>query len=226
MLGTYVNVVAVVVGSLIGLVLHQRFPEQLKRIGFQAIGLCVLVLGTSMALKTANFLILIFSMLLGAFSGEALGLDRHIEQFGDWLKARIGSRNDQFTEGLVSAFLLYCMGAMTVIGAIEDGLNNDPSILYAKSLMDGCASVALASTFGLGVLISALPLFLYQGGITLAAASAKAFFTEPLITELSAVGGVILMGLGIQLLDLKEIRVVNFLPALLVVIILVHVFGY
>jgi uncharacterized membrane protein YqgA involved in biofilm formation len=227
MLGTYVNVVAVVIGSLIGLVLHQRFPEQLKRIGFQAIGLCVLVLGTGMALKTANFLILIliFSLLLGAFSGEALGLDRHIEQFGEWLKARIGSRNDQFSEGLVSAFLLYCMGAMTVIGAIEDGLNNNPSILFAKSLMDGCASVALASTFGVGVLLSALPLFLYQGGITLAAASAKAFFTEPLITELSAVGGVILMGLGIPLLDLKEIRVVNFLPALLVVIILVHVFG-
>ena len=226
MLGTYVNVVAVVIGSLIGLVLHQRFPEKLKRIGFQAIGLCVLVLGTSMALKTDNFLILIFSLLLGAFSGEALGLDRHIELFGEWLKARIGSRNDQFSEGLVSAFLLYCMGAMTVVGAIEDGLNNDPSILYAKSLMDGCASVALASAFGLGVLVSALPLFLYQGGITLAAASAKSFFTEPLITELSAVGGVILMGLGIQLLDLKEIRVVNFLPALLVVIILVHVFGY
>jgi uncharacterized membrane protein YqgA involved in biofilm formation len=225
MLGTYVNVVAVVVGSLIGLVLHQRFPEKLKRIGFQAIGLCVLVLGTSMALKTDKFLILIFSLLIGAITGEALGLDRHIERFGEWLKARIGSTNDQFSEGLVSAFLLYCMGAMTVIGAIEDGLNNDPSILYAKSLMDGCASIALASTFGLGVLISALPLFLYQGGITLAAASAKSFFTEPLITELSAVGGVILMGLGIQLLDLKEIRVVNFLPALLVVIILVHVFG-
>jgi hypothetical protein len=224
MLGTYVNVVAVVVGSLIGLALHQRFPEQLKRIGFQAIGLCVLVLGTSMALKTDKFLILIFSLLIGAFSGEALGLDRRIERFGEWLKARIGSRNDQFSEGLVSAFLLYCMGAMTVIGAIEDGLNHDPSILYAKSLMDGCASVALASTFGLGVLLSALPLFLYQGGITLAAASAKAFFTEPLITELSAVGGVILMGLGIQLLDLKEIRVVNFLPALIVVIILVRVF--
>lgn len=226
MLGTYVNVVAVVVGSLIGLVLHQRFPEKLKRIGFQAIGLCVLVLGTSMALKTDKFLILIFSLLIGAITGEALGLDRHIERFGEWLKARIGSTNDQFSEGLVSAFLLYCTGAMTVIGAIEDGLNNDPSILYAKSLMDGCASVALASAFGLGVLLSALPLFLYQGGITLAAASAKSFFTEPLITELSAVGGVILMGLGIQLLDLKEIRVVNFLPALLVVIILVHMFGY
>lgn len=225
MLGTYVNVIAVVLGSLVGLALHQRFPEKLKRIGFQAIGLCVLVLGTSMALKTANFLILIFSLLIGALCGEALALDRRIEQFGAWLKARIGSTNDQFSDGLVSAFLLYCMGAMTVIGAIEDGLNHDPSILYAKSLMDGCASIALASTFGLGVLLAAIPLFLYQGGITLAAASAQSFFTEPLITELSAVGGVILMGLGIQLLDLKEIRVVNFLPALLVVIILVYVVG-
>jgi uncharacterized membrane protein YqgA involved in biofilm formation len=224
MLGTYVNVVAVIAGSLIGLLLHRRFPENLKRIGFQAIGLCVLVLGTSMALKTEQFLILIFSVLIGAFLGEALHLDRRIERFGDFLKARIGSSNDQFSEGLVTAFLLYCMGAMTIIGAIEDGLNNDPSILFAKSLMDGCGSIALASTFGIGVLFSAIPLFIFQGGITLLAAHSKAFFTEPLITELSAVGGVILMGLGIQLLDLKELKVINLLPALLVVIILVRVF--
>ncbi|MBN1763099.1 MAG: DUF554 domain-containing protein [Methanomicrobia archaeon] len=224
MLGTYVNVVAVIIGSIIGVLLHQRFPENLKKIGFQAIGLCVLFLGISMALKTENFLILILSMLIGALIGEALHLDRHIDRFGAFLKAHIGSTNEQFSEGLVTAFLIYCTGAMTVIGAIEDGLNSDPSILFAKSLMDGCASIALASTFGIGVLFSAIPLFIFQGGITLLAASSKAFFTETLITELSAVGGVILMGLSIQLLDLKEIKVVNLLPALIVVIVLVRLF--
>jgi uncharacterized membrane protein YqgA involved in biofilm formation len=224
MLGTYVNVIAVIIGSIIGVLLHQRFPENLKKIGFQAIGLCVLFLGISMALKTENFLILIFSMLIGAISGELMHLDRRIDQFGEFLKARIGSTDDQFSEGFVTAFLIFCIGAMTIVGSIEDGLNNDPSILFAKSLMDGCASIALASTFGIGVLFSAIPLFIFQGGITLLAASSKAFFTEVLITELSAVGGVILMGLSIQLLDLKEIKVVNLLPALIVVIVLVRLF--
>jgi uncharacterized membrane protein YqgA involved in biofilm formation len=225
MLGTYVNTAAVIIGSLIGVALHQRFPDNLKKIGFQAIGLCVLVLGISMALKTERFIILIFSMLLGALIGETLHLDRHIDRFGEFLKSHIGgSANDQFSEGLVTSFLIYCTGAMTIIGAIEDGLNNDPSILFAKSLMDGCASIALASTFGIGVLFSAVPLFLFQGGLTLLAASSQAFFTELLVTELSAVGGVILMGLGIQLLELKELRVINLLPALMVVIILVRVF--
>ncbi len=225
MLGTYVNTAAVIIGSLIGVALHQRFPDNLKKIGFQAIGLCVLVLGISMALKTERFIILIFSMLLGALIGEALHLDRHIDRCGEFLKMRIGrSASDQFSEGLVTAFLIYCMGAMTIIGAIEDGLNGDPSILFAKSLLDGCASIALASTFGIGVLFSAIPLFVFQGGITLLAASSQAFFTETLVTELSAVGGVILMGLGIQLLELKELKVINLLPALIVVIILVRIF--
>ena len=225
MLGTYVNVVAVIIGSIIGVLLHQRFPENLKKIGFQAIGLCVLFLGISMALKTENFLILIFSMLIGALIGEAIHLDRHIDRFGEFLKAHIGSTNEQFSEGLVTAFLIYCTGAMTIVGAIEDGLTNNPSILFAKSLMDGCASIALASTFGIGVLFSVIPLFIFQGGITLLAASSKAFFTETLLNELSAVGGVILMGLGIHLMDLKELKVVNFLPALFVVIVLVHFLG-
>jgi uncharacterized membrane protein YqgA involved in biofilm formation len=224
MLGTYVNTTAVIIGSLIGLLLHQRFPENLKKIGFQAIGLCVLVLGMSMALKTENFLILIFSVLIGALMGEAMRLDRCIDRFGEFLKTRIGSNNDQFSEGLVTAFIIYCMGAMTIIGAIEDGLNNDYSILFAKSLMDGCASIALASTFGIGVLFSAIPLFVFQGGITLLAVYSKAFFTEALIAELSAVGGVVLMGLGIQLLELKELKVINLLPALILVIILVRLF--
>ena len=225
MLGTYVNVVAVIIGSIIGVLLHQRFPENLKKIGFHAIGLCVLFLGISMAFKTENFLILIFSMLIGALIGEAMHLDRRIERFGEFLKAHIGSsNNDQFSEGFVTAFLIYCIGAMTIIGAIEDGLNNNPSILFAKSLMDGCASIALASTFGIGVLFSVIPLFIFQGGITLLAASSKAFFTDVLINELSAVGGIILMGLGIHLLEIKELKVVNFLPALIVVIVLVNFF--
>jgi uncharacterized membrane protein YqgA involved in biofilm formation len=224
MLGTYVNVVAVIIGSSIGVLLHQQFPEKLKKIVFQAVGLVVLFLGISMALKTDNFVIIIFSLVIGAIIGEWIDLDTHVDRFGNLLKARFKSEDDRFSEGLVTAFLIFCIGAMTIIGAIEDGLNNDPSILYAKALLDGCVSIALASTFGIGVLFSVIPLFIFQGGITVVAASSEAFFTDTLINELSAVGGIVLMVLGIQLLEIKEIKVINLLPALIVVTLLVRLF--
>jgi uncharacterized membrane protein YqgA involved in biofilm formation len=224
MLGTYVNVVAVIIGSSIGVLLHQQFPEKLKKIVFQAVGLVVLFLGISMALKTDNFVIIIFSLVIGAIIGEWIDLDTHVDRFGNLLKARFKSEDDRFSEGLVTAFLIFCIGAMTIIGAIEDGLNNDPSILYAKALLDGGVSIALASTFGIGVLFSVIPLFIFQGGITVVAASSEAFFTDTLINELSAVGGIVLMVLGIQLLEIKEIKVINLLPALIVVTLLVRLF--
>jgi uncharacterized membrane protein YqgA involved in biofilm formation len=224
MLGTYVNVIAVIIGSTIGVLLHQRVPEKIKKIFFQAIGLVVLFIGISMALKTDNFVILIFSMVIGALIGEGVNLDSRVDRLGDFLKARLKSEDERFSEGMVSAFLIFCIGAMTIVGAIEDGLNNDPSILFAKSLLDGCVSIALASVFGIGVLFSVIPLFIFQGGITLLAAHANAFFTDALINELSAVGGILLMGLGIHLLEIKEIKVVNLLPSLIVVLLLAYVF--
>ena len=216
MLGTLVNAGAVVAGSAAGLLIHNRLPKRVTGIVFQAIGLFTLILGVQMALKTNNLLIMIFSLVLGAIAGELLGIDAGVRRFGDWLRRRLGSRHGNFSEGFVTAFLLYCMGSMTVLGAIEDGLGGSPDLLLAKSVLDGFSSIALAAGLGIGVMFSALPLLLYQGGLTLAAGSLQHVLSDPVINEVTAVGGVVLLGLGVSILEIREIRVLNLLPSLLV----------
>ncbi|MEM3715916.1 MAG: DUF554 domain-containing protein [Candidatus Bathyarchaeia archaeon] len=216
MQGTLVNAVSVVIGSLIGIFLRGRFPERIKSIVFQGIGLVTLFIGFQMALKTGNLIVLFFSMLIGAVIGEFLNIEGRIEGFGNLVKSKFSSGEDKFVEGFITAFLIFCMGSMTIVGSIEDGLNGNPSILYAKSMLDGFASISLASVLGVGVLFSAIPLLLYQGGITMLASLSKAFFTEAVVNELSAAGGIILIGLGINLLEIRRIRVANLLPSLVV----------
>lgn len=216
MLGTLVNAGAVVAGSAAGLLIHTRLPKRVTGIVFQAIGLFTLVLGVQMALKTDNLLIMIFSLVLGAIAGELLGIDAGVRRFGDWLRRRLGSQHGNFSEGFVTAFLLYCMGSMTVLGAIEEGLGGSPDLLLAKSVLDGFSSIALAAGLGIGVMFSALPLLLYQGGLTLAAGSLQHVLSDPVINEVTAVGGVVLLGLGVSILEIREIRVLNLLPSLLV----------
>ena len=226
MQGTYVNAVAVVLGSLVGIILRERFPEKIKDMVFQGIGLVTLFIGFQMSLKTSNLVILFFSILVGAILGEVTNLERHIEDFGNFIKSKFGSKEDKFVEGFITAFLIFCMGSMTIIGSIEDGLNGNPSILYAKSILDGFASISLASVLGMGVLFSAIPLLLYQGGITLLASLSKTFFTDAVINELSASGGIILIGLGINLLDIRKIKVANLLPSLVISAAITYILPY
>jgi len=226
MQGTYVNAVAVVVGSLVGIILRGRFPEKIKDMVFQGIGLVTLFIGFQMSLKTSNLVILFFSILVGAILGEVTNLEKHIEDFGNFIKSKFGSKEDKFVEGFITAFLIFCMGSMTIIGSIEDGLNGNPSILYAKSILDGFASISLASVLGMGVLFSAIPLLLYQGGITLLASLSKTFFTDAVINELSASGGIILIGLGINLLDIRKIKVANLLPSLVISAAITYILPY
>jgi len=216
MLGTLVNAGAVVAGSAAGLLIHDRLPKRVTDIVFQAIGLFTLVLGMQMALKTDSLLIMIFSLVVGAVVGELLDIDALVQRLGGWLRRRLGSRNDRFSEGFVTAFLLYCMGSMTVLGAIEEGLGGSPDLLLAKSVLDGFSSIALAAGMGIGVMFSALPLLLYQGGLTLTAGSLQHVLSDPVIAEITAVGGVMLLGLGVRILDIREIRVLNLLPSLVV----------
>lgn len=226
MLGTYVNAAAVIIGSLVGIVLRGRFPKRIKDMVFQGIGLVTLFIGLQMSLKTSNLVVLFFSILIGAIIGEAANIEKHIEDFGNFVKSKFGSKEDKFIEGFITAFLIYCMGSMTIIGSIEDGLNGNPSILYAKSMLDGFASISLASVLGVGVLFSVMPLLLYQGGITLLASLSKAFFTEAVINELSASGGIILIGLGINILELRKIRVANLLPSLMIAATITYLLPY
>ncbi|UBM61798.1 DUF554 domain-containing protein [Candidatus Sulfidibacterium hydrothermale] len=224
MIGTLVNVATVIVGSLTGLLLKSRLPDRFIKIFFQVIGLFTLYLGVSMALKSTHVLQMVFSLIIGAVIGESLHLDRGLEKMADVIKKRFKSKNERFTDGLLTAFLLYCMGSLTILGAIEEGMNGDPHLLLIKSLMDGVSSIALASGLGIGVLFSAVPLLIFQGGITLLAMWLGDFFPAVMITELSAVGGILLLGLGIDILGIKKIKVINMLPALVVIVFLIWLF--
>jgi uncharacterized membrane protein YqgA involved in biofilm formation len=229
-LGTLINVGAVIAGSLVGLFFHTRLPKRFTTIAFQGIGLFTLFIGFTMAAKTKSLLVLVFSIVLGAITGELLDIDKWLNRFGEWLRKKLerkGNRHEdtkarngegpdrsRFAEGLVTAFLLFCMGSMTVLGAIEEGLGGKPNLLAAKSVLDGFASLALAASLGIGVLFSVIPLLVYQGGLTLLAGSLHAVMSNAVVNEVSAAGGLILIGLGITILEIKQLKVLNMLPAL------------
>ncbi len=214
MTGTLVNTGAVVVGSLLGVVIGKRLPDRIKTIVMQALGLSVILIGLQMALSGTRPLLVIGSLLLGAVTGELLDIEGRIAAMGEWLKRRFRSESPTFVQGFVTASVLYCTGAMVIVGAIRDGTVGDPSILYIKSLLDGVASIAFASSLGVGVAFSALSVFAIQGSITLLA-SKLAFLQGPGVIEaVTATGGLLILGIGINILEIKQIRVGNLVPAL------------
>ncbi|WP_020538095.1 DUF554 domain-containing protein [Lewinella cohaerens] len=217
-IGTLINMGTVTIGSLIGLYLQGIFPENIQSIIFQAIGLGTLVLGVMMSLKVPEGYLLnfIFSLILGGVVGELLGVQAGLQGLGDTIKEVLGITEGAFTEGLITAFLLFCIGSMTFVGAIEEGLEGKRDLLMVKSTLDGISSIAFASTYGIGVLFSIVPMLIFQGGITLMARQLQQFFTPTMIAQLSAVGGALIIGIGINILDLGAINVENLLPALLV----------
>jgi len=223
-IGSLVNMLAVIVGSLFGLLLGQRFPENIRRISIKGIGLCTLLIGTQMALKVENILLVILSILLGGILGELLNLQSRFEQIGDQLKKRLPINNERFTEGLITTFILFCVGSLTIVGALEEGLRNDPSLLYTKSVLDGFSSIVFASVYGIGVLFSAFPLIIFQGSITLLASKVEPYLTDMVINQLSATGGILIIGLGFNLLEIQNLKITNFLPALIIIIFLSLVF--
>ncbi|MEW5746361.1 MAG: DUF554 domain-containing protein [Nitrospirota bacterium] len=223
-IGTIVNAIAVLIGSAIGLVLHDRLPAQVKAIVFQGLGLSTIVIGVKMALNFESLIPLVFSVLIGGISGECIRLEERLEAAGAFCKSRVRSNNPRFSEGMITAFIIFCVGSMTIVGTIDEGLRGNPSLLYTKSILDGFASIALASTYGIGVLFSVVPLVIFQGGLTLLASQAQHLFTPSVINQLTAVGGVLLVGLAFNLLEIRKINVTNMLPALPAVVILTLLF--
>ncbi len=224
MLGTIINAGAVIAGSIIGLLIHFKLPQKIITRVFQGIGLFTIFLGIKMAWKTSNFLVMIFSIVIGSIIGEILDLDHLVTRFSEWIKGKIGSKNDKFAEGFITAFLLFCMGSMTILGAFEEGLGGKPNLLLAKSLLDGFSSIALSASLGIGVIFSVIPLLIYQGGLTIFASALQGFFTETIINELTAVGGLLLIALGINILEIKKIKILNMIPALVVAVALGYIF--
>jgi uncharacterized protein len=218
--GTLINAGAVLVGGFIGLIVHTRLPDRIARIVFQGIGLFTLFLGITMAIKANNFLVMVFSVVPGSIVGELLNIEGHMNRLGAFVKSKIGSKDDRFAEGFVTAFLLFCMGSMTILGAIEEGLGGKPNLLLAKSVLDGFSSIALSASLGIGVVLSAVPLLIYQGGISLFASSLHHVLTPRLVTEVTAVGGLLLMGLGLNILKIASLSILNMLPSLIIVAII------
>jgi hypothetical protein len=217
--GTIVNTGAILAGSIIGISAGKFLPERIKTIAMQALGLSVALIGLKMALSGKEPIVAIGCVLLGAITGEVIKIEQAVERIGEWLKARFRSDSSTFVQGFVSASILYLTGAMMIVGSIQDGTAGDASTLYIKSLLDGVASVALSSTLGIGVAFSALSVLLVQGSITLLS-SKLLFMQNPAVLDaVTAAGGLLILGIGTNLLELTKIRIGNFLPALLYAIL-------
>jgi len=221
MLGTIVNVVVIILGSLLGMALKRGIPEKYKETILQGIGLVTVLIGLKMGFKANNELVVILSLVLGGLIGEILKIDYYLDSFGDLLQRKVGSQEGDFVKGFVSASLIYCVGAMSILGAIESGLLGNHKILFAKSALDFIMSIILSSSLGIGVLFSALPVLVYQGSITILAAGLKGILIEPAINYMTATGGMLIVGIGINILGIKKINVANLLPAIFIAIALV-----
>ena len=220
MLGTVLNAATVIAGSCLGLAFKRTLTEKYTTIYFQAVGLFTLILGIQMSLKISAPLVVVLSLITGGLFGEFCRLEDRMNRLSDKLKARLKIINTNFTEGLITAFLLFCMGSMSILGPVEEGLTGKMSeLLKAKSLMDGFSSMLLSSALGIGVLFSVIPLVIYQGGITLGVRLVKGNIPESYINEITVVGGILLVGLAMDILKIKKLRIVNLLPALIFVCI-------
>jgi uncharacterized membrane protein YqgA involved in biofilm formation len=225
MIGTLVNAGAVIAGGIVGMLLNKSLHDRYKTIYFQAVGLFTLAIGISMVYNMQHILIVVGSLAVGSLLGEWMNLEKGVERVSQHMKTKFRVGNDRFSEGLITAFLLYCIGSMTILGAIQEGTGGSSDLLLTKSLMDGFSSILLASAFGVGVIASAVPLLIFQGGLTLLAMYASSFFSPQIIQGLTSVGGILLIGLGINILEIKRLRIMNMLPALLVVVLLLYLFA-
>ena len=220
-IGTAINVLAVLAGGGIGTLAGARLPEGMRSTAMQAIGIVTLLVGVSHFMEFDNVLVPLVSVILGLAVGELLDLDAQLRRLGDRLEERFSKGESPVSRAFVTTSLLFCVGPLTVIGSLQDGLNGDYSLLALKSALDFIAALAFASVLGWGVLLSAGTVLVVQGSLTLGAAFLDAVVTGPMISATTATGGILIFGLGLGLLDLKEIRVANMLPALLVAPLLV-----
>ncbi|BCA79787.1 DUF554 domain-containing protein [Desulfuromonas sp. AOP6] len=222
--GTLVNIAAVICGCAIGRSIGHLLSDRMRNTLMCALGLAVLLIGLQLALQSQHPLIPIGSLILGGLAGELARLEHRLEVFGQHLQSRF-SGSGKIAEGFVTASLLYCVGAMAIMGAIQEGFGEKPSILYAKAALDGIASIALTSTLGVGVVFSIIPLFLYQGGLTLLAGLAKTVLTTSVMTEMNSVGGLLIMAISFDLLGIRRLPVGNMLPSIFMAIALMWSFG-
>ncbi|XJZ27322.1 DUF554 domain-containing protein [Bacillota bacterium Lsc_1132] len=227
LLGTLVNGLLIIIGTLLGRLL-QRIPEGMKTTVMYGISLSVMVLGLQMGLKSENFLIVILSLVIGAVFGELFQLEEKLNQLGRWLEKKLGSNErGSISEGFVTATLIFLIGAMAIIGALDSGIRGNHDVLYTKSIIDGFTALILSTTLGIGVLFSAVPVFLYEGGIALFATQIDRFVPKELmdqfIVEMTATGGIMIFAIGLNLAGITKVKVANFLPSIVVTAVIVTI---
>ena len=223
MLGTIVNTIAVIIGAAIGMFLKKGIPDKLADTMMKGLGLCTLFLGISGSLDGQNSLILIISIVVGALIGEGIDLDARLNQLGNWLENKFKSKNGSkvsIAEGFVSASLLFCVGAMTIVGSLQSGLQGNHEMLFNKSMLDFVAAIIFASTMGIGVMVSAAFVFAYQGAITMLAQWVAPVLSDVVIAEMNCVGSVIIIGLALNMLGITKLKVMNYVPAIFIPILL------
>ena len=230
MTGTFLNIATVIIGGIIGLIFGARIPDRLKATVIAGMGLFTAAMGLQMFMKTGNPLTVLGALLIGTLLGEWMRIEDGLQNLGKFLEQRFSKEGDdgsnKFVRGFLTASLLFCVGPMTILGSIQDGLTGDYNLLAVKSVLDGFAALAFASTLGVGVMFSTIVILVYQGGISLLAAQLNAIVTNAMMNELTATGGVILIGLAISsLLEIKKISVGNMLPGLLVAPVIVWALG-
>ncbi len=219
MIGTLINCLAIILGSAVGLLLRRGMKESISKTVMQGVGLSVILIGVTGAIKTSNTLLVILSMVIGGVIGAWINIDERMNQLGDWAQKKLtrdDSENNTFAQGFVTASLVYCVGAMAVVGALDSGIRGDHTTLIAKAALDGVTAIVFTSSLGIGVMLSAVPVFIYQGAIALLGNAIAPLLSDIVVTEMSAVGGLLIMAIGINMALDKDIKVANLLPAILI----------
>ena len=217
MLGTIVNALAIICGSLLGLALNRGIPENYKQIIMSGVGLSVILIGTKSALASDQIMVVILSLIIGAVIGEFLKIEERLEKVGLYFEKKVAAKssdNKSFAHGFVTASLLFCVGSMAIVGSLESGLTGNHQTLFAKSVLDGITSIIFASTLGIGVLFSSLAVFIYQGAITLTAVFIKGFLVPETIAQMTSIGGLLILAIGLNILKITTIRIGNLLPGI------------
>lgn len=216
LLGTIVNFAAIILGSLIGILLKGGVPEKISTTIMQGLALCVIYIGVSGAIKGSNVILIIISIVIGGFLGELVDIDNLLKKLGDKIENKFKGKGVKVSEGFVTASLLFCVGSMAIVGSLESGLEGNNKILFAKSMLDGIASIIFSSTLGIGVMLSSISVLLYQGIITIAASALKVILIQSVITDMTAIGSLLIIGIGFNMLEISKIKVANLLPAVFI----------
>lgn len=214
MLGTIVNSLAIIIGGLIGIVFKNIIPAKLSDSLLKASGLAVLAVGIKLSLVGENLTLMIICILIGTLIGELINIEGRLDSLGETIESKLKNKESNVTAGFISCTLVYCVGSMSILGAIQSGISGNNEILFSKALLDGIISISMAVSMGIGVIFSSISVFIYQGTITLLAQSLQSLLSDVVINEMTAIGGTLIMAIGLNFLEIKRIRVGNMLPAI------------